>query len=66
MTPEFYKEYLRANKAHQRLLYAMNPNKVRRQQWLRDAMHPNKVVAVAVAVAVVVVVAALGSSSSTP
>lgn len=34
MTPEFFKEYLRASKAHQRLLYAMNPNKFRSCEYL--------------------------------
>lgn len=34
MTPEFYREYLKASKAHQRLLYAMNPNKFRSCEYL--------------------------------
>ena len=34
MTPEFFREYLRASAAIQRLLYAMNPNKFRACEFL--------------------------------
>jgi DNA excision repair protein ERCC-3 len=34
MTPEFFREYLRASAAIQRLLYAMNPNKFRSCEFL--------------------------------
>ena len=34
MTPEFYREYLRASSSTGRLLYAMNPNKFRACEYL--------------------------------
>eukprot|EP00965_Chrysotila_dentata_P120998 4001623-Pleurochrysis_carterae.AAC.2 len=34
MTAEFYREYLKANAAVKRLLYAMNPNKFRACEYL--------------------------------
>ena len=34
MTPEFYREYLRAKPRTQGLLYAMNPNKFRSCEYL--------------------------------